>query len=82
MKYLFTIACMSLSFALFGDEKEDYQIIRDNAKDCHEEYELGEFDYPDLVLKYKECRDASLLIMDQMQVDNFNLAKNKDDSDV
>ena len=61
-KYLlFTfLAC---SIGLFADDaKEDYQTITDNAKDCHQEYELGEFDYPDLVKNYKECRDASLHI--------------------
>ena len=59
MKSILAIFCLSLSFGLCAESDSDnYESIRDNAADTHEEHELGERDYPNMMTSYRECRDA------------------------
>lgn len=69
MRYFFIIACLVSSVVLYGDSaQDDYESINDNAKDCQQEHELGEFDYPEIVQYYKNNRDTSLMAMEILMV--------------
>jgi len=68
MKYYLTVLCFFSYMTLHAySSEENYQTIKDNAPDYHQENELGENKYPDLVKMYKNNRDATMIVRESQK---------------